>query len=100
CAYDGVETQAGAADFLSARYSILGFSTRSRPMLKRVPPVIRLQYKSITDRSNENGAVFRKISPRGMNFCSSSIQATKCSRHPSVMTTPFGSPVLPLVNKI
>ncbi len=32
-------------------------------MLNRVPPVARLQYRSITERSNENGAVFRKVSP-------------------------------------
>ena len=69
-------------------------------MLNRVPAVARLQYRSITERSNEKGAVFRKVSPRGTNFCSSSIHATKCSRHSSVMITPFGSPVLPLVNKI
>jgi len=69
-------------------------------MLKREPPVARLQYKSITERSNEKGAVFRKVSSRGPNFCSSSIHATKYSRQPSVMITPFGSPVLPLVNKI
>jgi len=32
--------------------------------------------------------------------CSASIQPTKCSRLASVMTTPFGSPVLPDVKRI
>ena len=69
-------------------------------MLKSVPPVARLQYKSMADRSNENGAWFRNVSARVVNFCSANIQLKKCCKQASVMTTPLGSPVLPLVNRM
>src|SRR5258708_5004059 len=55
-ANDGVETHVVTLEFASVRYSNFELATRSRLMLKSVPPVARLQYKSITDRSKENGA--------------------------------------------
>src|SRR5207249_6572637 len=64
CENDGVETHDVEPEFPSARSSIIGFATKSRLMLNSVLPVVRLQYKSITERSNEKGAVFKKVSPR------------------------------------
>ena len=55
-ANEGVETHVVMLELASARYSNFGLATRSRLMLTRVPPVTRLQYKSMTDRTKENGA--------------------------------------------
>ena len=52
----------------------------------------------MTDTSKVNSAWFRKQSAADSSRCSSSIHRMKLLRHPRVMTTPFGSPVLPDVN--
>src|SRR5581483_11809134 len=99
CAKDGVETQFVTCEPRRASYKRRVLATCALFKLYSVPPLASDKYKSITERSNENGAWFKKISP-ARKSCSPIIQSTKLVRHSSVITTPFGSPVLPDVKII
>ena len=96
-ANDGVETHTCGSDFsrnasMSAARSSVAFS-----MAKSSPPLASDMDSSYTDRSNENGAWFKKRVPGPSTPATDSAQGKKLSTQDAVTTTPLGAPVEPEV---